>query len=166
MVDSGIKVCKSCDPFISDLEAKKLEFVIFRIEEYEDELKKKKAKRVVVDEVSEAGESARLVKEGKMEDTGSVPPEWARFSQKIQANHVRFGSCYVKYKTSDGRYESKLPFIYWCNDDCAKVTDKMTYSATKGTVHKKIVTATDSLQCCDSGCFEYDEIVARVKKLK
>lgn len=163
-MNSGVKVCPSCDKDIQDLEQRRLEYVIFKLENVDDGAATRKTlkpkQKIVVECKSQYGESAKKLngKESK------APAPWYRFTEQIQENSVRYGCCYFTYTTRDGREEEKLVFLFYCNES-GSINDKMTYSSSKASLIKKVNVA-QQLQADSKNELLYEEVVDQVRKLK
>jgi len=155
-MNSGVKVCSSCDEDIGNLEKRKLEYVIFKLVDMEGSTAtkyKKVAQKIVVLSTSPFGEDS------------TTPAAWARFSEKIQEEPVAFGCCYFTYQTLDGRSEEKLPFVHWSNEK-ATVSEKMIASSSKKSIQRRIKSCGPAIQADNKDELKYEEVMDTVKKLK
>lgn len=157
MVDSGIKCDSSCTQVFCDLEHKKLEYIIMAIVKVDGKDK------VVVKEQAKFGTSEAEMKESG-ENLKGATPLWHCFSRRIKLYPIAFGVCYVDYTTKDGRQVTKLPFIYWCNDNDTKVSEKMTYSSTIIPTSRKLATKNCTIHCGDDDEIEFAEVVQKLSK--
>jgi len=157
MVDSGIKCDPSCNQIFADIENKKLEYIIMTIDKVDGK------KKVVIREQSKFGTSEAEIKESGINLKGATPI-WYCFAKRIRTYPIAFGVCYVDYTSKDGRQVTKLPFIYWCNDNDASIGDKMTYSSTKIPTSRKLPTTNCTIQCGDDDEIEFSEVVQKVSR--
>jgi len=169
-VDSGIKVDGTCCTDISsELEKKKLAFIIMQIGKPEGgKVEKVLTKfKMTNDEVAAAvaaGEvdvNGTTVKLPKQDANNSETEAWCVFRTALVTFPIAWGSCFVDYKTKDGRDSDKLVFVTW-NPDSAGIKDKMKYSSTK--VLNKFSSTPMKHQAADADDITYKEIVDKVRK--
>jgi len=171
-VDSGIKVDSACCADISALEKRALAFVIMQIGKPEGgKIEKVLTKfKLTTDEVKEvvaAGsvtvgdKTVEVKKESKPDANNPESDTWCVFRQVIQTFPIAYGSCFVDYKTKDGRDSDKLVYVTW-NPDNAGVKDKMKYSSTK--VLNKFSSTPLKHQASDSDDITFKEITDVVRK--
>jgi len=165
-VDSGIKVSTDTAADIAALEKKKKAFVIMQIGKPEgskiDKVLTKLA--LTTDEVAEAmgkGEFTFNDAQVKLQKKGDETDVWCVFRSCLATLPIAYGSCFVDYKTKDGRDSDKLVYIIW-NTDNAGVKDKMVYSSTK--VMNKFSSTPVKHQASDTDDITYAEICDVVKK--
>jgi len=167
-VDSGIKVETQCCSDIAELEKKKLAFIIMQIGKPEGSkvqkvLTKLKmtneevAAAVAAGQVTFNDQTVKLDKDTKNSETDA----WCVFRSTIATLPIAYGSCFVDFKTKDGRDSDKLVYIIY-NTDNAGVKDKMVYSSTK--VMNKFSSTPLKHQAADTDDITYKEIVEVVRK--
>lgn len=76
------------------------------------------------------------------------------------------GPCYIlfdfAYKQNSGTVKDKPIFIYWCDDDCVGVKEKMTYAATNSEL-KKQCNGFDAFEFHDKADFCFQKISEDLK---
>jgi len=155
MVDSGIHVHPSCNNDFNELESKKLEYIIMKIEKVDG------FEKVVIKERAVKGQSNEEMMNSN-ENTKGATPVWHRFCQKLREYPIAYGCCYVDYKSKDDRLVTKLVFVFWSDDEKVGITDKMKYSSTQVNTRKKLKSINKNLECHDSDDILFSEIVQKV----
>lgn len=169
-VDSGIKVDTATCADIAALEKRQKAFVIMQIGKPEGGKVEKVLTKLALtnDEVAAAlaaGEiqvNDQTVKLTKNEKNGETDV-WCVFRSCLATFSIAYGSCFVDFKTKDGRDSDKLCYVTW-NPDSASVKDKMKYSSTK--VMNKFSSTPVKHQASDTDDITYTEIEAVVKRGK
>jgi len=167
-VDSGIKVDTATCADIAALEKRAKAFVIMQIGKPEGAKMEKVltkftmtneevAAAIAAGEVTVNDSTLKLTKNEKNGETDV----WCVFRTCIVTYSIAYGSCFVEYKTKDGRDSDKLVYVTW-NPDAASVKDKMKYSSTK--VMNKFSSTPVKHQASDSDDMSYAEIEGVVKK--
>jgi len=168
-VDSGIKVDTATCADISALEKRAKAFLIMQIGKPEGGKVEKVLTKVALttEEVTAAVEANQVSVNGNMvtlpkrdEKNGETDVWWV-FRTCIATFPIAYGSCFVEYKTKDGRDTDKLVYVTW-NPDNAAVKDKMKYSSTK--VLNKFTSTPTKHQASDTDDITYSEITAVVRK--
>jgi len=167
-VDSGIKVDQAACADISALEKRQKAFLILQIAKPEGSKVEKVITKLAMtnEEVTAAiqagsyevnGKTVTLTKNVKTDETDV----WCVFRSCLATYPIAYASCFVDYKTKDGRDSDKLVFVTW-NPDNAGVKQKMVYSSTK--VMNKFSSTPLKHQASDEDDITYAEIVSVVKK--
>jgi len=165
-VDSGIKVDAGCCADIAALEKKKKAFVIMQIGQPEGSKVQKVLTKFALtsEEVAEAVTAGEVTANGqtvKLTRAANETDVWLVFRSALVTFPIAYGSCFVDYKTKDGRDSDKLVYVLW-NTDAAGVKDKMVYSSTK--VMNKFSSTPLKHQAADKDDITYAEIESVVKK--
>jgi len=165
-VDSGIKVDAGCCADIAALEKKKKAFVIMQIGKPEGSKVQKVITKLALtsEEVTAAvaaGEITVNDQTVKLTKAANETDVWLVFRSCLLTFPIAYGSCFVDYKTKDGRDSDKLVYVLW-NTDAAGVKDKMVYSSTK--VMNKFSSTPLKHQAADKDDITYAEIESVVKK--
>jgi len=165
-VDSGIKVGTETAADIAALEKKKKAFLIMQIGKPEGSkidkvLTKLALTKEEVADAMQAGEFTFNDAQVKLTQKGDETDVWCVFRSCLATLPIAYGSCFVDYKTKDGRDSDKLVYIIW-NTDNAGVKDKMVYSSTK--VMNKFSSTPVKHQASDADDITYAEICDVVKK--
>jgi len=166
-VDSGIKVDGTCCTDISsELEKKKLAFIIMQIGKPEGGKVDKVLTKVKMtnEEVTAAVAAGEVTVGGttlKLKKDASETDTWCVFRTAIATFPIAYGSCFVDFTTKDGRPTDKLVYVQW-NPDSAGIKDKMKYSSTK--VLNKFSSTPMKHQAADADDITYKEIVDKVRK--
>lgn len=143
---SGISIDQTIPLLFNDMKLKKIhKYILFKIEN----------KKTVVTDV--LGDPAQTTT--KEQDK----VHWMKMRECLP-NEPRYVLYDFGFQTEAGRAVNKIAFIFWCNDDTAKVGDKMIYASTKDSV-KKICTGL-SLEFQGNGYddLDYDEISKEIEK--
>jgi len=166
-VDSGIKVDPATVTDIAALEKKKKAFIIMQIGKPEGGKVEKVLTKLAMDndEVAAAIAAGEVTVNGETVKLGTKLKNetdiWFVFRSAIVTFPMAYGSCFVDYKTKDGRDSDKLVFIVW-NPDGATIKDKMKYSSTR--VVNKFGSTPVNHQASDADEVSYAEIEAVVNK--
>jgi len=167
-VDSGIKVDQAACADIGLLEKKQKAFLILQIAKPEGSKVEKVITKLAMtlDEVNKAMEAGTVevngqTKELTLNSKTDETPTWCVFRTCLATFPIAYASCFVDYKTKDGRDSDKLVFVTW-NPDNAGVKQKMVYSSTK--VMNKFSSTPLKHQASDADDITYAEIVSVVKK--
>lgn len=165
-VDSGIKVDTATCADIAALEKKKKAFVIMQIAKPEGAKVEKVVTKLALtnEEVADAIAAGSYTINDQtvtFDKKGAETDVWCVFRKCIATFPIAYGSCFVEYKTKDGRDSDKLVYITW-NPDGASVKDKMKYSSTK--VMNKFSSTPLKHQASDPDDITYAEIEGVVKK--
>mmetsp|Transcript_37520 Transcript_37520/g.67878 ORF Transcript_37520/g.67878 Transcript_37520/m.67878 type:complete len:140 (-) Transcript_37520:79-498(-) len=111
MAMTGVTVADECTEKFNEMKLKKTnKFITFKIEN---------KKTVVIDVMGESGKT--------MQD----------FRDALPDSEARYALIDVDYTSEDGRPQTKLTFVFWCNDDTVPVREKMLYAGTKDAIKKK-----------------------------
>jgi len=168
-VDSGIKVDTQTIEDINLLEARKKAFIIMQITKPEGgKVDKVLTKFMLTNEECTAVVAAGSVDVNgttvtlpKRDEKAGESDKWLVFRACLSTFSIAVGSCFVDYKSKDGRDTDKLIYVTW-NPDNANVKDKMKYSSTK--IHNKFPSSPTKHQAADTDDITFAEVAAVLRK--
>jgi len=168
-VDSGIKVDTATCGDITALEKRDRAFIIMQIGKPEGG----KTDKVLTKFQLTSAEVADVVAKGsvnvngtevalpKRDEKAGETDAWLVFRAAIPTFPIAVGSCFVEFKTKDGRDTDKLIYVTW-NPDSASVKDKMKYSSTK--IHNKFTSSPTKHQAGDLDDITFAEVAGILRK--
>ena len=165
-VDSEIKVDQATYADIFALEKRQKAFIILQIAKPEGSKVEKVVTKLAMtnEEVAAAVQAGSLTVNDKtvaLTKKGDETDTWCAFRSAIATFSIAYGSCFVDFKTKEGRPTDKLVYVTWTPDG-ASFKDKMKYSSTK--VMKKFSSTPLKYQASNVDDVTYAKITSVVRK--
>mmetsp|Transcript_82638 Transcript_82638/g.212888 ORF Transcript_82638/g.212888 Transcript_82638/m.212888 type:complete len:138 (+) Transcript_82638:112-525(+) len=136
---SGVQVKDECVDLYNQIKMKKdLRYVLFKMSDDK--------KNIVVDASGEKTEN------------------WDDFVKALPEAEPRYALVDIEYKTTDGRPQDKLCFVFWSPDDKTSVRDRMLYASSKDAIKKKLAGVMKEKQANDLGDLDWAEVEKEMQK--